>query len=123
MGGTQLDVCVTHAPLTTTWPDGQTQAVPLLFGAMDGVHTTYVSTRLHSPFCSTMPGGQTLSFTHSLPSSTVPCGHMQVGVQALRQFGPTQAMGGVVVGGALLVAAGRPESATGVAQGCARIRM
>ena len=31
-----------------------------------------------------MPGGQTLSFTHSLPLSTVPGGQMQVGVQALR---------------------------------------
>lgn len=93
------------------------QAVPPPFGTIGGVHLSNVSTRTHSPFRNTVPGGH-LVFTHSLPSSTVPGGHMQVGVQALRQFGPTQLTGAMLTG----LLGGGPESATAVAQGRARIR-
>src|SRR5665647_1255549 len=67
----------------------------------------------HTPVCGlrTIGGGQ--ASTHLPSFSTPPFGHTQVGVQALRQFGPTQPIG-VTIG--MTAGTGAAEAA-GAAQG------
>jgi hypothetical protein len=114
-----------HSPFCMVMPGGQTQSAPgghlhvpgVGPAASGGGHESGVPvgvmnvTFSHLPFCNTVPCGQTHApvgldtigatqpscLTHSRPFSTVPGGQMQVGVQAMRQFGPMQLAGVLVV--------------------------